>query len=261
MSLSFSELSIVLIEPSKTQSKIIHQQLSSAGCTTIDICHDGQTALETMHQFSPDLVISAMHLPDMTATELLSTLRQNPITEDVAFMLVSSETAYRHVDPLLQSGVIATLPKPFEPEHLQKALKATTDSLGDNNLHLSSLDPEELTCLLVDDSKLARNHFKRLLNSMGIERIIEAENGQQAIEKLSESAIDFVISDYNMPEMNGRELMEYIQSSEYSYLPVLMVTSEKDGSRLNAVRQSGVCALFDKSVDSQSLKETLQKIL
>lgn len=261
MSLSISELSIVMVEPSTTQSKIILQQLGSAGCEKIDIYHSGQEALDAMQQFAPDLVISAMHLPDMTATELLTTLRNNATTEDVAFMLVSSETAYRLVDPLLQSGVIAILPKPFDLENLQRALKATTDSLSENNLSLDELDAEELTCLLVDDSKLARKHFIRLLNNMGIEKIIEAENGQDAIRKLGESHIDFVISDYNMPEMNGRELMEYIQQSEYSYLPVLMVTSEKEGSRLNAVRQAGVCALFDKTVDTQSLKNTLQQVL
>lgn len=103
--------------------------------------------------------------------------------------------------------------------------------------------------------------MQKLLASCGIDQVLEAENGKQAIEVLSAERVDFVVTDYNMPEMNGKELAEYISNSKYSYLPVLMVTSEEDGGKLNAVRQAGVCALFDKTIDPNSLHNTLTSAL
>ena len=64
-----------------------------------------------------------------------------------------------------------------------------------------------------------------------------------------------------MPHMNGEELANYLRQSEYSYLPILMVTSEQDSSRLSAVRQAGVCALFDKTIVPASLKDALRAAL
>jgi len=64
-----------------------------------------------------------------------------------------------------------------------------------------------------------------------------------------------------MPHMNGEELANYLINSEYSYLPILMVTSEQDSSRLSAVRQAGVCALFDKTIGPASLKDALRVAL
>jgi two-component system chemotaxis response regulator CheY len=97
---------------------------------------------------------------------------------------------------------------------------------------------------------------------MGIEHFVEAENGQQAIESIEKEFFDLIVTDYNMPEMDGQELSRFIrnQSTQQS-VPVLMVTSETDRSRLAGIAQSGVSAVFDKPFTIDTLRATIERIL
>jgi two-component system chemotaxis response regulator CheY len=74
-SMNLSDLSILLIEPSAMQRKVILTHLIEEGVSKIDGVETGEIALELLKNYAPDLIISAMYLPDMTATELLSTIR------------------------------------------------------------------------------------------------------------------------------------------------------------------------------------------
>jgi len=121
-SLNESELSILLVEPSSVQLKIIMRELRQAGVNKIDGVHDGAQAIVAMQKYPPDLVISAMYLPDMTATELLSSIRRLDNLENTHFMLISSESNIEALEPLRQSGVVAILPKPFDHANLQSGI-------------------------------------------------------------------------------------------------------------------------------------------
>lgn len=261
MSLEIQDLTVLLIEPSNTQSKILKQVLNDEGIDKIDIVNSGQEALNYLTSYQPDLVISSMYYSDMTAIELLNHIRNHADTVDVNFMLVSTETSFDMINPIKQAGVLAILPKPFDRKDFRTALVAARDTLEVSNLELENFDLDSLKGLVVDDSSTARRHIKKMLTACGVESLVEAENGKEAIQVLNNDNIDFIITDYNMPEMNGQELAEYLNSSEFSHLPVLMITSEADNSRLSAIRQSGVCALFDKTVDPASLKNTLTNAL
>ncbi len=261
MSLQIQDLTVLLIEPSATQSKIIKQVLLDEGIDKLDILKNGQQALDFVKTSQPDLLISTMYFDDMTAIELVQTIRGQSHSQDINFMLISSETSFAMLDPIKQAGVLAVLPKPFDRRDFRTALRSARDTLEVSSLALKNLDMDNLKGLVVDDSRTARRHISKLLKACGIEHCLQAENGRQAIEVLHQESVDFIITDYNMPEMNGQELAEYLTRSEFSYIPVLMVTSESDSSRLSAVRQAGVCALFDKTIDPASLRSTLSNML
>ena len=180
--LSVNELEILLVEPSSTQQRIIEEQLQQLGAGHVEHAGSAAEALEQMRTRVPDLVISAMHLPDMTGTALVQAMRGDPALLDVAFMLVSSETHIRYLEPLRQAGVIAILPKPFDLEQLRKSLLATLDFLQPDPLELKQFSPDELRVLIVDDSLTSRRIIRQMLERLGIEQFAEAENGQQAIE-------------------------------------------------------------------------------
>ncbi|GAA6134983.1 response regulator [Oceaniserpentilla sp. 4NH20-0058] len=261
MPLELKDLTVLLIEPSSTQSKYLLNVLSEQTIEKVDVCSTGLQALATAQKQQPDLIISTMYLDDMNAIELLKHLRQDEATQDLNFMLVSSETDMKMLDDIKQAGVLAVLPKPFDKRDLSTALNAARDTIEVDQIQLNDIDIDSLVGLIVDDSKTARRHVLKLLNACGIENTFEAENGLEAIEILKSETVDFIISDYNMPHMNGEELANYLRQSEYSYLPILMVTSEQDSSRLSAVRQAGVCALFDKTIGPASLKDALRAAL
>jgi two-component system chemotaxis response regulator CheY len=260
--LTLEQLKILLVEPSIAQQKIIESFLRKLRVEKVATVQSGGEALAALGQGAPDMVISAMHLPDMTGTELLQTIRHGEVLPEVPYMLISSETSYRYLEPIRQAGAIAILPKPFEQEQLQTALFAALDYFDPGELQTGSVELEDLKVLLVDDSGLSRRHIHRVLEALGIEHITEAENGQQALGLVMQNYYDLIVTDLYMPEMDGKEFVEHVrQESEQASVPILMVSSEQDASRLAVVQQVGVSAMCDKPFDTATIKQLIETIL
>jgi len=257
-----ADLHILLIEPSSTQRKIIAHQLADERIGAIDTVGTRAEALHFLARMRPDLVISALHYEDGSADQLLQQIRSSETLSDLPFMLVSSERRREQLEIFKQSGVVAILPKPFTREHLTKALNAALDLLDQDDLELEMFDIDSLRVLVVDDSRMARRHIMRVLRNLGVCHLIEAEDGREAIERLKREMVDLVVTDYNMPEVNGAELAEYIRASEfYAHLPIMMVTSEANDAHLRNISQSGVDALADKPFEPDTVKRLLARLL
>lgn len=260
--MDIEQLGVLLVEPSPIQQKLICGYLKSLGVKFITSVASGEDALESMRKEEPDLVISAMYFEGMSGNDLLSTMRTDEALAQIPFILVSSETNFRYLDPVRQSGVISILSKPFEIGDLKRALMATADLLAPEALSLDDIDVEELKVLIVDDSPMARNYITKTLKALGIEHVTAAGDGKEAIEIIQSNYFDFIVTDYNMPEMDGHALVNYIrQESDQRTIPILMVTSENDASRLAAVEQSGVSAVCDKPFDINVVRTMIQNFM
>jgi two-component system chemotaxis response regulator CheY len=262
--LEIADLSILVIEPSSTQLKVIVQHLQNEGISHIEGVSTAEQAQVSLQTFQPDLIVSAMYLPDQMATELIKELKHDEAYKDIPFMLISSENSPKILDIVRQSGVVAILPKPFNHEDLKRALKTTIEYIDPEELELEYYDIEKLRVLVVDDSNLARKHITRVLNNMGINNIITANDGTEAVElfQAEAEAFDLIVTDYNMPEMDGQQLTQYIREElNNPFIPILMVTSEHDEARLSNIQKAGVSAIFDKPFEPQTVKEMLYRIL
>ncbi|MFT2099393.1 response regulator [Marinomonas sp. 2405UD66-6] len=259
---AINDLSFLLVEPSDTQRKIIVKALQEAGIKQIECVNSIQETMDTLSSFPPDLVISSMYLPDGSANDLIDRIRSNEETEGQCFMLISSERNKEHLEHLRQSGVLAILPKPFSLKDLQRAIHATLDLIIEEEIDLEMFDPRTLRVLVTDDSLMARKHISKTLNTMGIEDIEFAENGKEAIEILSQSEFDLIITDYNMPEMDGKELTDAVrQTPEWAHLPILMVSSNSEDSQLANIAQEGVDAICGKPFEPSVVRKLLAQIL
>ncbi|MCD8512780.1 MAG: response regulator [Nitrincola sp.] len=109
------ELLVLVIEPSRMQRNIIISNLRSLGVEEIEEFNEAHEALERMKTVTPDIVMSAMHLPDMTGSELVGEMRKSPGLDDVVFFLISSETLYRYLEPIRQAGAATYSPSPLTP--------------------------------------------------------------------------------------------------------------------------------------------------
>lgn len=257
-----SDVSILVVEPSDTQRKIITKELKKQGVTQLSEAKSVEEALSIVEVHSYDLIASAMYFQDGTALDLLKKIRANEKIADTAFMLVSSERKRESLEEFKQSGVVALLPKPFTHDHLASAINTTIDLLSADEMELEYFDVHEIRVLLVDDSRLARNHIKRVLNNLGLMKVTEATDGQEAINILQDEMFDLIVTDYNMPEVDGRELTKYVrEQSQQSHLPILMVTSESNDTHLANIEQDGVNALCDKPFEPQLVKQILYKLL
>jgi two-component system chemotaxis response regulator CheY len=259
---SFQDLDVLLVEPSAVQARIIRDMLAALGVTRVETTDSGTAALARMCGEPPAITVSALYLPDMSGIELIQTMREDEALAALPFVLVSSETRPQVLDPVRQSGACAILPKPFTSEQLATALRAALDYLNPSAMLEVECDLEQLRVLLVDDSPNARRFVRHVLGNLGIEEFLEAANGVEAMEILAGTMVDLVITDYNMPEMDGRALVEHIrQQSWQSSVPILMVTSESNMSRLAAVEQAGVSAICDKPFEPNMIKRLIEQAM
>ena len=107
---SVADLSVVLVEPSHTQAHIVGQFLRNLGVANMQTAASGADALALLRRSKPSVVISAMYLPDMTGTELVYAMRADDDLEMLPFVLISSETRPKVLDPIRQSGACSILP-------------------------------------------------------------------------------------------------------------------------------------------------------
>ena len=116
--------------------------------------------------------------------------------------------------------------------------------------------------LVVDDFSTMRRIVKNLLKQAGYVNIEEAEDGAQAYEKVKEGGYGFVVSDWNMPNMDGLDLVKSIRGNpEIKDLPVLMVTAEAEKDKVIAAIQAGVNNYIVKPFTGDTLKEKMDKII
>jgi len=115
--------------------------------------------------------------------------------------------------------------------------------------------------LTVDDMATMRKIIKGLLDQLGFKNIDEAEDGKVALQKLRSGNYDFVITDWNMPNMTGLELVQEIRKDEnLKHLPVLMVTAEAKKENVLLAIKAGVNNYIVKPFTAEVLKEKIEKI-
>ncbi len=119
----------------------------------------------------------------------------------------------------------------------------------------------KIKILVVDDFSTMRRIVKNLLKQIGYENIEEAEDGEQAYAKLKNEKYQFVVSDWNMPNMTGIELIKKVRSDpELKDLPFLMVTAEAEKEKVVEAIKSGVNNYIIKPFTAEILKEKMEKI-
>ena len=114
----------------------------------------------------------------------------------------------------------------------------------------------------MDDSAAARAHVRGVLTGLGLARFVEAADGAQAVAAVAREAFDLIVTDYNMPFMDGGGLVGYLkQNPSTASVPVLMVTTETDPVKLDAVRRLGVTDICDKTFPADRVRSILDEVL
>jgi two-component system chemotaxis response regulator CheY len=120
---------------------------------------------------------------------------------------------------------------------------------------------ESTRFLVVDDFSTMRRIVRNLLKELGFVNVQEAEDGVQALAKLRSDTFDFVVSDWNMPNMTGIELLRTIRAdAKLKHLPVLMVTAEAKRENIIEAAQAGASGYVVKPFTAATLDEKLKKI-
>ena len=115
--------------------------------------------------------------------------------------------------------------------------------------------------LIVDDFSTMRRIIKNILRQLGFNNIIEADDGTAAWEILTKDQVEFIISDWNMPQMTGIELLRKVRASEeFGDLPFLMVTAEAQQENIIEAVQAKVSNYIVKPFTAETLGQKINKI-
>lgn len=114
--------------------------------------------------------------------------------------------------------------------------------------------------LTVDDSRTMREMVAFTLKSAGYE-VVEAEDGQAALQLLNSGKVDAVITDLNMPNMNGFELIRSLRDNPvYKFTPILMLTTESEGSKKEEGKAAGATGWIVKPFNPEKLLDVVKKV-
>lgn len=115
--------------------------------------------------------------------------------------------------------------------------------------------------LIVDDFSTMRRIIKNLLRDLGYNNTSEADDGSSALPMLQNGSFEFLITDWNMPNMPGIELLKAVRAdARLKDLPVLMVTAEAKREQIVEAAQAGVNGYIIKPFTAETLKEKIEKI-
>ena len=262
MSLSLAELTVMVVEPSSTQRKAMKRWLMQSGVSFVHEAADGNEALALAQEIEPHLIFSALYLPGISGTELVQQLNSSAELQNTAFVLVSSETRSEYLDDVKQAGVIAILGKPFTARELDVALGTTLELLDPEEVDEGDFSVGHIEVLIVDDSSMARKHIARVLRGMGVNTITEAVDGVEGFEQANAHPFDLIITDYNMPNMNGAQFTKAVRKQSIQpETPIMMITSEEDQDMIIAAEGAGVSAICGKPFETKKIRSLVEQVL
>jgi two-component system chemotaxis response regulator CheY len=123
-------------------------------------------------------------------------------------------------------------------------------------------DLNDMKFLVVDDFSTMRRIIRNLLKELGYNNVEEAEDGNMALAKLNREPYDFIVSDWNMPGMDGLQLLQAVRADpKLAHLPMLMVTAEAKKENIIAAAQAGASSYIVKPFTAATLDEKISKIL
>ena len=117
---------------------------------------------------------------------------------------------------------------------------------------------------IVDDSAVTRAVLKKTIcvADLAINEIYQASDGQKALEQLYQNSINLVLTDLNMPNMNGKELIEKIRADEkFRSVPIIIVTTEASTNRISQLRDTGINGYIRKPFTPEQVRDEIKNIL
>ena len=214
---------------------------------------DGVEGLEKAIEYIPDLIISDLDMPNMNGYEMCQEIKQRNVTQDIPVVILSTRGTGLDIDKGFDVGANDFLTKPVDEAELISRINLTLSSQGESSLR------EKI--LVVDDSMLVLNMMKQGLSQQGFE-VLTANDGQEGYDVAVEHEPDLIITDFNMPKMDGRELTRALKSrEELSNIPVLMLTAADSDTDQRKGKHAGVAAFLSKPFPPDKLVVIAEKLI
>jgi len=249
---------LLLVDDSKTCRRLVKPALEQDGYEVIE-ASNGEEALKIIREQKIDIIVSDVEMPVLDGITLCRIIRQQEKLDTPVLLLSSQQTDMAIIsgfnagadDYIIKSEHSATR-KVVVPELLSRIQRLMNSSNAQGR-------PELI--LVVEDSATVRHQIKKSLSIQGFP-VDVAKNGLSAWEKLNENHYDLVITDYDMPYVDGLELCSRIrQSNRFEHLPIIIETSKDSRAEQVKIRSMGIQAFITKPFSPDRMIAEVERVL
>ncbi len=245
-------LKFLIVDDIASMRKIVRATLGQLGFSDIQEAVDGNAALSKLRFEKFDLVITDWNMPAMSGLDFLKAIQGDEKLRGLPVLVMTAEESQDTVNQALDMGCSGYMIKPF-----------TADALGQHigRIYAEMMRFERLRVLLVDDYPSMRRIMAKILSLIGVRTIAEAGSGPEALDKVKAEPFDLVITDWNMPDMGGLELVRALKSRKELYnLQVIVASSTITQQMVVQGKQAGVAEYLAKPFAPDDLKQRISRI-
>jgi len=242
---------ILIVDDSPAYRKVLSHHISSLDMDVIE-AEDGLEGLDIARKQKIDLIISDLNMPNMNGIELCQKLKSNPTTKSIPIIIHSGFDSESDIEGGFKAGASAYFSK--------------NDQLGSlSDTIVSILSKKKLIrsrrILVVDDSEVIRKLVETGLQDQGFQ-VYSAENGRQALKVIKEKPPHLILTDIDMPEMNGFSFCSALRDNiGLATIPILVMSSNNDKSRMKRMMSLGAVAYIYKPFNIDELVILIEKLI
>lgn len=242
---------ILIVDDSRMMRNVIKGYLTEFDCDTEE-ASDGEMGLRLAENSHFDLIITDVEMPRKNGIELCRDLKKSPSTRGVPILIISSFDSEDDIHKGFQAGASAYLSKNEVSSQLSHTVKTI---LSKSHFNTSKL------IMIVDDSAMIRHLVKTELSKSGYS-ILTADNGADALSKLETLRPDLILSDIDMPVMNGFEFCEAIQGDDrFKSIPFIVMSANSDRGHMQRMLKRGAQAYLVKPFNMDEVSILVDKML
>jgi len=242
---------ILIVDDSAVVRKSLTKLLEEVGAN-VTAAEDGEKGLEIALTQSFDLIITDVEMPKLGGYALCLKLKNNPATRSIPVIILSTQDSDEAIERGFQSGATAYISKSEAMTQLKKTIEKVLDK---------SSFKQERTVLVVDDSKTIRFLVEKGLSEAGF-HVLTATNGKEGLDMVKVRTPDLILSDINMPEMDGIEFCKQIKTnSEWAAVPFVIMSSHSERSLVRGMIEQGATTYIVKPFNLDQLVITIENIL
>ncbi|HOO38644.1 MAG TPA: response regulator [Deltaproteobacteria bacterium] len=245
------ELRILVVDDSAVVRSVLSKELLRSG-VEVTQAENGQQAFDIALCKEFDLIITDVEMPVMDGIELCRKLKSNPRTEKTPIVILSSLDHEEDIKRGYKAGASTYISKAQAKESLIETIETA--------LHKTTFQRGR-TILVVDDSSTVRKLVEKGLKEVGFE-VAKAENGRAALETLRHEKPDLILSDIDMPEMNGEVFCKTVHEDPVlASIPFVVMSANNDRPIMRRMLQLGADAYLVKPFNVDQLVITVEKLL
>jgi len=242
---------MLIVDDSAVVRKSLTKLLEEMGAH-VTAAEDGEQGLEAALTKQFDLIITDVEMPKMGGYTLCLKLKNNPNTRGIPIIILSTQDSEEAIERGFQAGATAYLSKSEAMAQLKKTIGEVLDK---------SSFMHERTILVVDDSKTIRFLVDKGLSEAGF-HVLTATNGKEALDMIKIREPDLILSDINMPEMDGIEFCKQVKADpDWAAVPFVVMSSHSERSLVRGMIDHGATTYIVKPFNLDQLVITIENLL